>query len=568
MKIWARLYAPGVLGLLSLVLVSTIAVRQAAWVGTGFEETLEAELTLRQQIREIATAHTSDGASPDATGSGMASPVARGQAAAVTALLDGARTDRRDAVLTIAVTASLAVLALAAVGIWVSWISARPDQARADDRLADLERRLAEARAMVREQTAALGRARTSGRAKSAFLADMSHELKTPMTGVIDAVGLLLRTPLDTRQRRYAEITRDSAQALLCMVDDILDFSRLEAGKLALAIADVNVADLARDVVTLLEPRARDRGLELTLTVDGQMPAWLRVDGGRLRQILFNLIGNAIKFTDAGHVRVKLGARRSRGRTFRVRCTVKDTGVGIAREAQARLFERFAQADATPQPQRGGTGLGLAISKQLVDLMGGRIGVTSTPGQGSTFWFELVCPPGHPVRAAGADAPANDDGTRADDGRPLRILLAEDHPVNRFLFREMIESLGHKIDVAEDGEAAVRAAGAGDYDLVLMDVRMPELDGIAATRRIRDLAGARSRVPVIALTADLAGEDRAVCQAAGMTDYLSKPVKRHELAAAIDRSVGRLPVGGPARSWKQMPAVWSRRPARKRRSRH
>ena len=564
MKIWARLYAPGVLGLLSLVLVSTIAVRQAAWVGTGFEETLEAELTLRQQIREIATAHTGDGASSDATGSGMASPVARDRVAAVTALLNGARTDRRDAVLTIAVTASLAVLALAAVGIWVSWASARPNQSRADA----LERRLAETQATAREQAAALDRAHASGKAKSAFLADMSHELKTPMTGVIDAVGLLLRTPLDTRQRRYAEITRDSARALLCMVDDILDFSRLEAGKLALAIADVNVAGLARDVVTLLEPRARDRGLELTLSVDDRMPAWLRVDGGRLRQILFNLIGNAIKFTDAGHVRVTLAARPSRGRSFRVRCTVQDTGVGIARQAQARLFERFTQADAARQPQRGGTGLGLAICKQLVDLMGGRIGVTSTPGRGSSFWFELVCPPGHPVRAATADAPANDDGGRADEDRPLRILLAEDHPVNRFLFREMIESLGHRIDVAEDGAAAVRAAGAGDYDLVLMDVRMPELDGIAATRRIRDLAGARSRVPVIALTADLASEDRAVCQAAGMTDCLAKPVKRQELAAAIARSVGRRPVGGPARSRPRMPAIHGRRPARKRRSRH
>lgn len=564
MKIWARLYAPGVLGLLSLVLVSTIAVRQAAWVGTGFEETLEAELTLRQQIREIATAHTGDGASSDATGSGMASPVARDRVAAVTALLNGARSDRRDAVLTIAVAASLAVLALAAVGIWVSWASARPNQSRAED----LERRLAETEATAREQAAALDRARASGKAKSAFLADMSHELKTPMTGVIDAVGLLLRTPLDTRQRRYAEITRDSARALLCMVDDILDFSRLEAGKLALAIADVNVAGLARDVVTLLEPRARDRGLELTLSVDDQMPAWLRVDGGRLRQILFNLIGNAIKFTDAGHVRVTLGARPSRGRTFRLRCTVQDTGVGIAHEAQARLFERFTQADAARQPQRGGTGLGLAICKQLVDLMGGRIGVTSTPGRGSSFWFELVCPPGHPVRATTADAPANDDGGRADEDRPLRILLAEDHPVNRFLFREMIESLGHRIDVAEDGAAAVRAAGAGDYDLVLMDVRMPELDGIAATRRIRGLAGARSRVPVIALTADLAGEDRAVCQAAGMTDCLAKPVKRQELAAAIARSVGRRPAGGPARSWPQRPAIRGRRPARKRHSRH
>ena len=384
------------------------------------------------------------------------------------------------------------------------------------------------ARAVAAEQEAA-----RANEAKSGFLATMSHEIRTPMNGVLGMLDVLLDNELSDDQRAYAETARDSAKALLTIINDILDLSKLEAGRLELEHADFELENVAEHVVSALTATARDKGLDIILLVAPGAPPWVRGDAGRLRQILFNLVGNAVKFTETGGVAITITSRPVGGGKVELHCEITDTGIGIAADAQAKLFSRFTQAEQSTASQYGGSGLGLWICKQLIELMEGAIGVDSAPGQGSTFWFNVRFEIGDAVNAttAKATAPVTTPGG-------LRILVAEDNRINQQVVIAMLGRAGHRIDVVDDGEAAVAAVANDVYDLVLMDIQMPRMDGIAATRAIRQLPGEAGRIPIVALTANAMDGDREVYLAAGMNDYVSKPLDAERLSQAIANAGG------------------------------
>ncbi|MBN9525699.1 MAG: PAS domain S-box protein [Alphaproteobacteria bacterium] len=368
--------------------------------------------------------------------------------------------------------------------------------------------------------------AQAAMRAKSEFLAVMSHEIRTPMNGVLGMARLLMRSDLDEAQRDQVRTILDSGTALLGILNRILDFSKLEAGRAEVDLVEFAVRPLVADCMALLAPRAAEKELRFDFSLADSVPPYCLGDANRIRQVLLNLVGNALKFTAAGGVTVSVyGAPIRDGQTL-VRFSVRDTGIGIADEAKTRLFSEFAQADSSIARRYGGTGLGLAISRRIAELLGGTIGVESREGAGSTFWFDVPLTP----LAELSPAKQASGGTALP---PLRLLLVEDNPTNQKVAAMLLRQDGHAVDVASDGAAALELVDAGDYDVVLMDVQMPGMDGLEATRRIRARTDGRAAVPVIAMTANTFPEDIEQCREAGMDAHVGKPFDPDQLSGII-----------------------------------
>jgi len=374
----------------------------------------------------------------------------------------------------------------------------------------------------------AQARAQAASQAKSDFLATMSHEIRTPLNSILGFAALVADDPsLSDENRRRLELVGRAGRSLADLVNDLLDFAKVEAGRLELALAPISPAAILRDACAIVAPTAEAKGLKLAVEIEGDEAAAFVLDEARLRQVLLNLLANAVKFTARGGVTARLEVNHAAGV---LRFEVADTGIGIAPDVQERLFQRFSQADSSISRSYGGTGLGLAISRALVRQMGGEIGVESALGEGACFWIALA--------AESAAAPSAQPQAAAQvSTSAARVLLVDDHPMNRELGLALLTLAGCQVTTAEDGVQAVEAARAGGFDLVLMDVHMPGMDGLAATRAIRALGGVAGAVPIVALTADVRPDQVTRCREAGMDDYVSKPIHREQLLAAVARAL-------------------------------
>jgi signal transduction histidine kinase/ActR/RegA family two-component response regulator len=432
-------------------------------------------------------------------------------------------------------TAFAAVTLLSLLAGYMTFrLSLAAGRARRRDRI--IRRKLARAKQQAEVQAE---RAESGSRAKSEFLAMMSHEIRTPMNGVLGFANLLMDTKLDGEQREFVENIRCSGDALLTIINDVLDYSKIEAGKLSVDNMQFDLRAVCNEVRSLLQPSATAKGLTLNLHFAPTTTQMLIGDPVRVRQILLNLVGNAIKFTTSGSVDIEAWQLDE----DRVRVNVIDTGIGLAPGQIDKLFERFTQGDASITRRYGGTGLGLAISKKLIALMGGEISAQSEVGNGSTFWFTLPvrAPLNSSTRVTLPQPPAMQaapvQALPARQSAKGRLLLVEDNVVNQKVALHMLKKMGYEVDLAEDGKQALQRLTATRYEAVLMDCQMPEMDGYEATRHIRDLSSAvlDHDVPVIAMTANAFAEDRDRCLAAGMNDFLSKPVDRSTLAQMLEK---------------------------------
>jgi len=454
---------------------------------------------------------------------------------------------------------------------WDEWIAVvRNITARkaSEQRLKDTAQELEQKN---EELEKALTAAREATRMKSRFLANMSHEIRTPMNGVLGMTDFLLGTPLNPEQTEYAQSIKRSADALLALINDILDLSRIEAGKLRLDRVEFSLESAIAETTSVFALQARAKGLEFLSNIGPGMPEAAVGDPGRLRQVLTNLLGNAIKFTERGRVGLKAEVVNQTRDTLQLKFTVYDSGIGIPKSEQGRLFDTFTQVDESNTRKYGGTGLGLSISKQLVELLGGEIGLTSQPGKGSQFWFTATFGKSSKKAAAApqkailntplptpapritaaksqtgtaqrtetpAPQPAPGQAHRPDPGSPqasMRILLAEDNEINQRITLRLLQKLGLAADAVVNGREAVEALEKKKYDLVLMDCQMPDMDGFEATAVIRSREGKSRHQTICALTANAMDGDRERCLAAGMDDYISKPVGLEKLREALDR---------------------------------
>jgi signal transduction histidine kinase/DNA-binding NarL/FixJ family response regulator len=400
-----------------------------------------------------------------------------------------------------------------------------------------LQRRSEELTDLNQDLRKARDAAESANRIKSEFLASMSHEIRTPMNGIVGMVHVLMATPMQAHQREKLSTLANAASTLLNILNDILDISKIEAGRLELDEAAFPPRRMLEDMLALWRPTAVNKGLGLKSIVDPDLPAMLVGDANRIGQIVANYLGNAIKFTEQGSVTVRLSGQPEDGNRYRLRVSVSDTGIGIPQEIIPKLFQKFSQADTSTTRKFGGTGLGLAICRELAQLMNGQVGVDSAPGKGSTFWFTTSC---QIADAAILALPEKSEHSRLlalPGERRLHLLVAEDNQINQVVISSLLQAAGHECTMVKDGREAITAVGARDYDGVLMDIQMPVLDGVEATRGIRELGGKYAKLPIIALTANAMAGDEERYLGLGMNDYVPKPIDPDRLTLALRRSI-------------------------------